>query len=83
MGPDDPAEVAPTPTPSAPAAKASGSETGSKTVVSTVWPNGDFVIEDLPTITREGTEVDSSQLAQVKELADLCGVKLQVSGGAQ
>lgn len=83
MGPDNPAEVAPTTTPSAPAANASGSGSGSKTVVSTVWPNGDFIIEDLPTITREGVEVDSSQLEQVKEVAKVCGVRLHVSGGAQ
>jgi hypothetical protein len=86
MGPDDPTAVTPTPAPSAPVAKASDAGPGvgaGKTVVSTVWPNGDFVIEDLPTITREGTEVDNAQLDAVKEMAKLCDVRLHVRGGAE
>lgn len=70
------APAAPTQQEAAPAAAASN-----KTVVSTVWPTGQFVVEDIPVITMDGVELDDSQLSTVKKMAELCEVKLNIQGG--
>jgi hypothetical protein len=52
-------------------------KSGGKTV-RVVWPNNEFVVEGLPLLTREGTTVAASDVKKAQEMADLCGVDLEV-----
>lgn len=52
-------------------------KSGGKTV-HVVWPNNEFVVEGLPLITREGTVVAAADVKKAQEMADLCGVQLEV-----
>jgi hypothetical protein len=69
-------DVAPaSPTADEPAPAESG-----KVKARTVWPSGDFVVEDVPVITRLGVELSSEQADKVEKLAKDCGVRVVVEG---
>lgn len=52
-------------------------KSGGKTVC-VVWPNNEFVVEGLPLMTREGTVLAASDVKKAQEMANLCGVELEV-----
>jgi hypothetical protein len=82
MGPDEEkvmgAEAPTTTTDSPPASPASSGTT----TVKTRWPVGNFVVEDLPVITADGTSLTADQYEQAKKMATLCEVHLDVVEGA-
>lgn len=83
MGPDDlEAEEFgaedPTPSPVTPQS-VTVQNTGRK--VHTVWPYGDFHVEDVPTVTNDGVELNDADLKTVREAAEANGVKIRVEGG--
>ncbi|HST77295.1 MAG TPA: hypothetical protein VLN58_02280 [Verrucomicrobiae bacterium] len=51
-----------------------------KVEVKTAWPSGDFVVEDVPTVTRDGVELTREQADKVEKLAEQCGVRVVVGG---
>jgi hypothetical protein len=61
----------------APVAEPASKGTGT-VKVRTSWPQGDFIIEDVPTITRDGVELTSDQFATVEKMAKMCGVTLHI-----
>lgn len=46
--------------------------------VRVVWPNNEFVVEGLPLMNREGTTVAAADVKKAQDMADLCGVELEV-----
>lgn len=78
MGPDSP--VTPTETDTVKATDtvpvASSSDSGNKTTVRTVWPQGNFHIENVPTVTREGVQLSDAELETVRDAAKQNGVRL-------
>jgi hypothetical protein len=52
-----------------------------KRVVRTVWPHGDFIIEDVPVVTSAGVELGGAELDRVVEAAKANGVPVVVEGG--
>lgn len=81
MGPDSP--VTPTETETVKATDtvpvAGGTSSGgdeSTTTVRTIWPHGNFHIENVPTVTREGVQLTDAELNTVRSMADANGVKI-------
>jgi hypothetical protein len=48
--------------------------------VRTVWPYGEFHVEDVPTVNNDGVELNDSDLNTVLEAAKASGVKVRVEG---
>lgn len=47
-------------------------------LVKCAWPNAEFVVEDVPVITRAGTMLTKTQLAKAEKAAGPSGVTLVV-----
>lgn len=47
-------------------------------LVSSIWPNTEFIVEGVPVITAEGTKLTKSQLKTAEEAAGPSGVSLHV-----
>jgi hypothetical protein len=46
-------------------------------LVKTVWPSGQFIVENVPAITSEGTRLTKSQYEAAKKAAEPSGVVLE------
>lgn len=79
MGPDDPSVTPDASATPSPAPKSAPAAASSDVLIRTIWPNGDFHIEDAPTITREGVQVSADKADELKAMADKCGVRVVVS----
>jgi hypothetical protein len=47
-------------------------------LVRVLWPTNEFVVEDQPVITSEGTRIPAGSVDEVTAMAERCGVKLEV-----
>jgi hypothetical protein len=80
-GAQDTTPVAPSSADEAIAAAPEPSAKGSKKVVRVMYPTDRFVVEDVPVITAEGTELTSEQVKKAEVEAEKNGVKLVVDDG--
>jgi hypothetical protein len=62
-------------------ASAPAPSNAAKTKVAVDWPTNQFVVEGLPVITREGTQVTAEQYKQAEEAAKRSGVQIHEVNG--